>query len=148
MNKRQKSLILNIILVLTITTAFIVLMINIKDLLNKNEAMRAMHIVGQEVLNYREKQGSLPPELYLASIKEQFVRLGILHYRAQWIGFGSEPNTILAYTNKNYHSLAANPGYVVLRLDGRVEWMGKEQFETLLSEQQTLSEVELLNEKL
>jgi hypothetical protein len=148
MNKRQKSLILNIILVLAITTAFIVLMMNVKDLLNKKEAMRAMGIVGQELLNYREHYGSLPPESFLANIKEQFVRLGTLNYRAQWIGFDSEPNTILAYTYKNYHSLAARRGYVVLRLDGRIEWIGKKQFEELLRKQQTSSEIEILQEEL
>jgi len=148
MNKRQKSLILNIILVLAITTAFIVLMINVKDLLNKKEAMRAIRAVGQELLNYREQYGSLPPESYLTRIREKFVRLGTLNYRAQWIGFDSEPNTILAYTHKDYHSLATRGGYVVLRLDGRVEWIGKKQFEALLKKQQTSREIEMLHEKL
>ena len=148
MNKRQKSLVLNIIAVLVITVAFIVLMMNVKDLLNKKEAMRAMEIVGQEVLNYRERYGSLPPELHLAGIKERFVRLGELNYRAQWIGFDSEPNTILAYTSKNYRSLAASSGYVVLRLDGRMEWMDKKQFETLLREQQSSKEIEMLHDEL
>ncbi len=146
MNKRQKSLVLNIILVLAITTAFIVLMINVKDLLNKKEAMRAMQIVGQEVLSYRKQYGSLPPESYLARLKEQFVRLGKLHYRAQWIGFDSEPNTILAYTKHDFHSLAASEGYVVLRLDGRVEWMDTKQFETLLTKHQTSGELDILQE--
>ena len=148
MNRRQKSLVLNIVAVLVITVAFIVLMMNVKDLLNKKEAMRAMEIVGREVLNYREQYGSLPPESYLTGIKERFVRLGELNYRAQWIGFDSEPNTILAYTSKNYHSLAASAGYVVLRLDGRVEWIGKKRFEALLREQQTSREIEILRERL
>jgi hypothetical protein len=148
MNKRQKSLVLNVIAVLVITVAFIVLMMNVKDLLNKSEAMRAMGTVGREVLNYREQYGSLPPESYLTRIKEQFVRLGALHYRAQWIGFDSEPNAVLAYTKQNYRSLAARSGYVVLRLDGQVEWMGKRQFEALLREQQTSREIEMLHEGL
>jgi len=148
MNKRQKSLILNIIAVLVTTVAFIVVIINVKDFLNKAEAMRAMETVGQEVLNYREQYGSLPPEPYLSRIKKQLVRLGTLHYRAQWIGFDSEPNTVMAYTKQNYHSLAASEGYVVLLLDGRVEWMGTEQFETLLRKQQSAREVEMLQEEL
>ena len=148
MNKRQKYLIRSVITVLTITVVFIVLMINVKDLLNKKEAMRAMEIVGREVLNYRKQYTSLPPETYLTKIKEEFGRLGTLHYRAQWIGFGSEPNTILAYTGKNYRSLAASPGYVVLYLDGRVEWMSKKEFEELLKEQQTAREIEILQDKL
>ena len=148
MNKRQKHLIRSVITVLTITAAFIVLMVNIKDLLNKKEAMRAMEIVGEEVLNYRRRYASLPPESYLTNIKEDFVRLGTLNYRAQWIGFDAEPNTILAYAAKNYHTLAADPGYVVLYLDGRVEWMDKKDFEELLKEQQTTREIEMLQDNL
>ena len=75
----------------------------------------------QEVLKYRNRNASLPSESHLVRIKEQFVRLGTLHYRAQWIGFDSEPNAILAYTQKHYHSIALRPGYVVLYLDGRVD---------------------------
>jgi hypothetical protein len=148
MNQRQKHLIRSIIAVFAITVALIVLMINIKDVLNKKEAMRAMQTVGHEVLSYRKQHASLPPESYLTRIKEQFVRLGVLHYRARWIGFDSEPNTILAYTNKNYRSLAASPGYVVLYLDGRVEWMGKKEFEKLLKEQQTAREIKMLQDTL
>ena len=148
MNKRQKHLIRSVITVLTITAAFIVLMVNVKDLLNKKEAMRAMEIVGEEVLNYRRRYASLPPESYLTNIKEDFVRLGTLNYRAQWIGFDAEPNTILAYAAKNYHTLAADPGYVVLYLDGRVEWMDKKDFEELLKEQQTTREIEMLQDNL
>ena len=148
MNKRQKHLIRSVITVLTITAAFIVLMVNVKDLLNKKEAMRAMEIVGEEVLNYRRRYASLPPESYLTNIKEDFVRLGTLNYRAQWIGFDAEPNTILAYAAKNYHTLAADPGYVVLYLDGRGEWMDKKDFEELLKEQQTTREIEMLQDNL
>ena len=148
MNKRQKHLIRSVITVLTITVAFIVLMMNIKDILNKNEAMRATEIVGREVLKYRRQYASLPPERYLDRIKEEFVRLGRLHYRAQWIDFDSDPNTILAYTPKNYRSLAADPGYVVLYLDGRVEWIDKKDFEELLKKQQTEREIEILQKEL
>jgi hypothetical protein len=148
MNKRQKSLVLNIVAVLVITVAFIVLMMNVKDLLNKKEAMRAMEVIGREILNYRGRYGSLPPESYLVGIRKRFVRLGELNYRAQWIGFDSEPNAILVYTRKNYHSLAASSGYVVLHLDGQVEWIGRKKFEAILREQQTAREIEMLQERL
>ncbi|MHC4890210.1 MAG: hypothetical protein ACYTEO_12195, partial [Planctomycetota bacterium] len=78
------------------------------------------------------------------------VRLGNLQYRARWITFESTPDEILAYTEKNYNSLLVGKGYIVLRLGavlsdkGRVEWMGKQEFETLLAQQQSPEEVEML----
>jgi hypothetical protein len=50
--------------------------------------MRAMEQLNREVFKYREDQGILPPESYIADIKknlEGWVRLGNLKYRARWI---------------------------------------------------------------
>lgn len=145
MNQRQKSIICNFVFVVVATTIFVVAMINVKDLVNKSEAMRAMDLLGQDILQYREKFKSLPPESYVKSKIDflKIVRLGDLKYRARWIGFEAEPDTILAYSLKDY-SFLVKKGYVVLRLDGRVEWMAKPEFRKLLNEQQTQVEIELL----
>ena len=122
-------------------------MINFKDWVNRSEAMRAMKHLGQIVLQYRKDYGSVPPESYVNSIKENLeghVRLGNLQYRARWIKFESSPDEILAYTEKKYRSLIIGKGFVVLRLDGRVEWMDKQDFETLLSQQQSPMESEMM----
>jgi len=121
-------------------------MINFKDWVNRSEAMRAMEQLGQTVLKYRKDRGSVPPESYIDRIKENlegYIRLGNLRYRAQWLDFESSSDEILAYTEKKYHSLIGK-GFVVLRLDGRVEWMEKQEFRNLLAQQQSPTEIEML----
>jgi len=147
MNKRQKAILINFITVIVITVIAVVVMINFKDWVNRSEAMRAMEHLGREVLKYREKCGSVPPESYVERIRENLqghVRLGNLHYRARWIGFESTPDVILAYAERNYRSLLLGSGFIVLRLDGRVEWMEKQEFEKLLAQQQSPMEIQML----
>ena len=149
MNKRQKAILVKFIIVIVITTVAVVAMINFKDWVNRSEAMRAMEHLGQIVLQYRKNHGSVPPESYVDGIKEDLeghVRLGDLRYRARWLDFESTPNEILAYTERNYRSLLVGKGYVVLRLDGRVEWMGKREFETLLAQHQSPMEIQMLQQ--
>jgi hypothetical protein len=50
----------------------------------------------------------------------------------------------LAYSEKDYPSSLLSDGYVVLRLDGRVEWIGKRQFEEMLAQQQDEVEIEMM----
>ena len=133
--------------VVVITAIAVVAMINFRDWVNHSEARRAMEHLGQIVLQYRKDHGALPPESYVANIKEDLkghVRLGELQYRALWIDADSTPDEILAYTEKNYRSLLVGKGYIVLRLDGRVEWMGKKEFKTLLAQQQSPEEIQML----
>jgi len=121
-------------------------MINFKDWINRSEAMRAMEHLARIVRQYRKDRGVVPPESYIDSIKESLeghVRLGKLNYRAQWLDLESTPDEILAYAEKNYHSLIGK-GFVVLRLDGRVEWMHKKVFENLLAQQQSPVEIQMM----
>ncbi|MHC4911891.1 MAG: hypothetical protein ACYTE5_02680 [Planctomycetota bacterium] len=147
MNKRQKAILINFTAVIVATAIAVAAMINFKDWINRSEATRAMQQLGKIVLQYRKDHGSVPPESYVDRIKENLeghVRLGTLRYRARWIDFESTPDEILAYTEKNYHSLLFfGKGFIVLRLNGTVEWMGKQQFETLLAQQQSQIEKEL-----
>ena len=151
MNKQQKSILINFAVVIIITATAVVAMINFKDWVNRSEAMRAMEQLGQKVLWYRNVHGSVPPESYIDNIKKElegYVRIGNLQYRARWIDFESTPDDILAYTEKVYHSFFLRSGFVVLRLDGRVEWMDKQKFETLLALQQSKLEIEMLRKQL
>lgn len=137
-NKRQKALLTESILVLGATTAAVVGMIHLKDYVNRSEAMRAMSQLGERVLEYREQQGSLPPESFVTSVKGQLegsVRMGNVKYRALYIGLDASADTILAYSYKGYTSSFLNDGYVVLRLDGTVEWMSPAQFAALFATQ-------------
>jgi len=146
MNKRQKTILMDFAVVIAVTAVAVLAMINFKDWVNRSEAMRAMEQLGRIVLQYRKDHGSVPPESYVDRIKESlegYVRLGNLRYRAQWLDLESSSDEILAYTEKNYRSLMGK-GFVVLRLDGRVEWMEKQEFRNLLAQQQSPTEIEML----
>lgn len=135
--------------VIVVTAIAVVAMINFKDWVNRSEAMRAMEHLGQIVIQYRETNGSVPSESYVDGIREKLpghLRLGNLQYRARWIDFESTSDEILAYTEKNYHSLIVGKGFIVLRLDGRVEWMARQRFEALLAQQQSPMEIQMLQE--
>lgn len=122
-------------------------MVNFKDYVNRSEAMQATNQLGRIILEYRKAHGSVPPESYISDIKEDLAgkaRIGNLQYRARWLDFGAGPDEILAYTKKDYHSFIMHSGYIVLRLDGRVEWMETKNFEELLTKQQKPLEKELL----
>lgn len=148
MNKRQKSIITNFIFVTAGTTIFVGIMVNVKDVVNKSEAIRAMELLGQGVRKYRENYHSTPPESYFNQLKNSIsmVRLSEVHYRAQWIGFDDGPDTILAYSYKNYKFFVER-GYVVMRLGGSVEWIERDEFLKLYKKQQTEAEVKLLNKQ-
>jgi type II secretory pathway pseudopilin PulG len=148
MNKRQKAILIEFIIVIAITVIAVAGMVNFKDWVNRSEAMGAMKQLSRVVLTYRKEYGSVPPESYVNEIKKDlkgWVRLGNLKYRAQWIDFDAKPDEILAYAEKKYPSSLLNDGYVVLRLDGRVEWMDKQQFEKLLAQQQSKWEIDMLH---
>lgn len=147
MNRRQKSILINVISVITITSIAVVAMINLKDWVNRSEAMRAMEDLGKIVLQYRRENGSVPPQSYVDNIKTNLkghVRLGDLQYRSLWIDFDSTPDDVLAYVEKKYRSFVLSNGFIVLRLDGHVEWMQKQQLDILLARQQSRMEIETL----
>jgi hypothetical protein len=145
MNLRQKNLMKNMVFVVLITIAMVIGLVNFRDWVNRNEAMRAMQHLGQIVFAYRQEKGSIPPEYYVDNIREQLVgseRMGQLKYRARWIEYGASDDEILAYVRKEYKHLLFGSGAVVLRLDGRVEWIKKKEFDALLAGQQSLFEIE------
>ncbi|MFA5239213.1 MAG: hypothetical protein WC476_05830 [Phycisphaerae bacterium] len=150
MNKRQKSILRDAATVIGITAVAVIAMVVLKNRVNRSEAMRAMEHLGQVVVQYRQSHGSVPSESYINRAKEELegrVRLGDIIYRAQWINFESPPDEILAYTISSYGSKLFGRKYIVLHLDGRIEWMGKQKLNTLLVQQQSSQELEALREK-
>jgi len=146
MTKLQKRILANFVVVMIITVAAVVGMVELKNQVNCSEAMRAMESLGRVVSDYKQKNGSVPPESYVDGIIKTFEgqpRLGNLNYRARWIKFDSPPDTILAYAREDYRSLFFRPGAIVLRFDGRVEWMDKASFNKLIAGQQTPMELEM-----
>jgi hypothetical protein len=150
MNRRQKSIIVNTITVLVITAIAVGAMVNLKNQINRSEAERAMEGLSQAILQYKQKYGSVPPESYINRIREELegnIRLGEIIYRAQWISFDSTADDILAYTEAPRSSWLQGEKYLVLRLDGRVEWMKREELNALLSQQQSTQEIEILRKR-
>jgi hypothetical protein len=150
MDKRQKRILIEFFVVIGLTTIAVVAMIYFRYWVNHSEAMRAMEHLGRIVVEYRKTQGSVPSQSYIDSVKNQLEgspRLGNLQYRALWIDFESPPNEILAYSERNYGSWFVGKGYVVLRLDGTVQWLPKQEFEAILKKQQSQKELEMLKEK-
>jgi hypothetical protein len=147
MNKLQKWILTNFVFAILVTTAAVVGMIELKNWVNRSEAMRAMGNLGQVVSDYKQKNGYVPSESYVEGLKKTFEersRAGGLNYRARWISVDSSPDTILAYARENTHSLFFRPGAIVLRYDGRVEWMDKASFDKLIAGQQTPLELEMI----
>lgn len=146
MNKHQKNIIIDSAVVITVTAVAVVAMINFKDYVNWSESMQAINQLSQIVLKYRKTYGAIPPESYINDITEDLpgkARLGKIMYRAAWIDFGASSDEILAYVKKSYHSFIMHDGYIVLKLDGRVEWVEPKRFEELLAKQQKPMEKEL-----
>ncbi|MBN1391763.1 MAG: hypothetical protein JW947_03060 [Sedimentisphaerales bacterium] len=150
MNKRQKAILTNTVTVLVITAIAVAAMVNLKNQINLSEAGRAMEGLSQAILQYRQKYGSVPPESYINRVREKLegnIRLGEVIYRAQWINLDSTPNDILAYTAAPRSTWLQGKKYLVLRLDGRVDWMRKQEFDVLLAQQQSAQEIEMLRKK-
>lgn len=146
MNRKAKSVLINFVVIIIITLGAVLMMINLKDGINRSEAIRAMKHLGRNILQYQDQHGSVPSQSYVNKIKtglEGYTRLGDLRYRARWVDFESGPDEILAYSAQKFYSLFIRDGYVVLRLNGDVEWMEKEEFEQLLAIQQSPQEISM-----
>lgn len=117
---------------------------NFKDYVNKTETIRAFNQLGEKITEHRKRTGILPSESAIRDIKQQIegaVRVGNIQYRAQWISIDSPPETIVAYAEKKYGTFIES-GFVLLRLDGLVEYLPPDKFNAILSKQETMAEAE------
>ncbi len=149
MDRRQKSILARFLTVIAATAIAVVGLFNFKDWVNRSEALQAMQSISTKVAEYREKISIIPPEAYIAKLKDEVkeeggVRLGRLQYRGLFIEPQAEPNEILLYSEKKYPSSFLEDGYIVLFLDGTVKWMPVEKFKELLVRQQTDFEIHML----
>lgn len=139
MTKYKRSLLIQFAVVALATVAAIVGMLHLKDYVNRSEAMRAMTQLGRRILDYRQSHGSLPPQSFIDDVKGEVdgaVRIGNVRYRALWIGPDASVDTILAFSEKRHPSSFLYDGYVVLYLDGSVEWLPSIKFQALFATQQ------------
>ncbi len=152
MKRRQKIILRDFVTVIVITAVVVVAMIIFKDFINRSEAMRAMDNLRQVIKQYRDEHSSVPPKSWVDRQRENptgNIKLGNLQYRARWITFESSPDEFLAYTEANYNFLVGK-GYIVLRLgavlrdDGYPEWIERKEFKTLLAQQQSPEEIQII----
>lgn len=147
MNKRQRQILRESLIIIAVTAFAVFIIINVKDLVNRSEAMRAMNALSKKISEHRKKYNQLPPESWIESQKQHLPgapRLGEIKYRALWINTNSSEDEILAYSAKEYNSFFVGQGYVILRLNGKVQWMNKKEFEKLLKKQKAEAESKLL----
>jgi hypothetical protein len=147
MLRRQRLILIKFLLVISFTALSVFAMINFRDWVNRSEAITAMEHLGMNINDYRQKTGHVPPRSYIDSVLPNlpgYLRLGKLIYRGTWIDINSGEDQILAYSPKKFSSLMVSDGYVVLSLNGTVDWMDKETFETKISQQQSRKEIETL----
>jgi hypothetical protein len=139
MNKQQKWALIKFTAVVLITVGSVAVIAELKNGVNRAEAIRAMEHLGKIVSDYKQKNGYVPPESFVDNLKESIVgkaRLGDFHYRARWLDADSTPNTILAFTKSGSGSLFFKPEVIVLFHDGKVQRMDEESFDKLFSSQQ------------
>ena len=150
MQKRQRNMLIKFAFVMTVTVVAVIAMMNFKTWVNRTEGMRAMEHLGKIILEHKVEHGTVPSEFALDRNRESLsdlARLGNLHYRARWINFDSSPDEILAYSWRGPGSFFFSDSFIVMRLDGRIEWMSKGQFEPLLAKQQSSAEIQMLKKK-
>ena len=127
----------HIFTVIVVTLVFIFALINLRDALNRSERIREMGELAKAIGRYRQQNGSLPPESWIAPITAEFARLGDLQYRARYTLYDSPGDTILAYTKHKSYAMFVKSGYVYLQLDGQVKWLPPDEFEQLLKQQES-----------
>ena len=151
LNKRQKKIIIDFTVVVTVTAGLVIGIANFKDHVNRSEARRAMNHLGQIVVKYRQRHRHVPPERMVEQIKDNLegrARLGKLTYRGLYADLSSKEKELLAYTEENYRSWFIEPGYLVLWVkdikcigqkttEYRVEWIAKDKFQEELDKYET-----------
>jgi hypothetical protein len=151
--RRQKIILRDFVTVTVITAIVVLAMFIFKDFVNRSEAMRTMDHLRKEIKQYRDEYGSVPPKSWVDRQRGNLpgnIRLGNLQYRSRWITFESTPDELLAYTEAKYNLLVGK-GYIVLRLDavprddGHPEWIERKEFKTLLAQQQSPEEIQMLS---
>jgi len=148
MNSRQKSILVNFFVVIVITILAIGAMANFKNHINRKEAYRAMSYLAERIMQYNRQNDCIPPQRYVEKYEDQapgHERLKEFHYRARWIRLDAPDDTILAYSKEPYRSMILGDKYLVLRLDGTVEFLSRDKLDSILKKQQDSAELQMLS---
>ncbi len=145
MVRKQKLILIKLFSVIAITLVAVFVIANVKNLIIRSESMRAMTSLSKVVSDYKKEHSCIPPQSYIDEIKsglEGFARAGDIKYRGRWVNPENPKEEILAYSERNFHSFFVESGFVVLRLDGTVEWIKTKDFKALLKKQQSTLEIQ------
>jgi len=63
LNARQKKLVANIVIVVVFTVAMVTGFANIKNAINRSETMRAMELLGNEILRQKKPTARCPQNI-------------------------------------------------------------------------------------
>lgn len=133
MNKKQKNFLIKFVLVIAITVIMVIGVSNFKEYVNRSETLRAMTDLNQRIIEYRKLNGTLPSEDFINTIRSDLMgsaRVGNIEYRGKYIDYLSGPSSVLAYSKKEFSGFLIPDGYVVLRLNGQVQWLTADEFKT------------------
>jgi len=146
MNKKQKNFVIRLAIVAIVTTLMVLAISNFKEVINRSEATMATEQLGGLVKKKKNHYGSFPPASYLENLTAQVqgsARLGTVVYRADCITCSSGAKAVLMFVKKEYSGLLQNDGFIVVRLDGSIEWLNPDKFEIEMSLENRSCEITL-----
>ena len=150
MNKKQRSMLLRLGAVIVITAAMVIAMVNIKEVVNKKEAMLAAKNLNIEILKYKQANNKWPLQSYVDEKAEQVygrARLGNFEYRGGLLGYVGSDDTVVFYIKRDYSGMFLDSGYIAAKVSGEVEWLSEQEFDSLMSFQWTVEELKKMKEK-
>lgn len=143
MNRRQKSLFINILTVSVVTIIAMFALFDLRNHVNRKEAGRAITYLATVITDFKKNSGYLPPKRYVEAARKKIpenVRLSNFYYRARWISFDDKPDTPLAYSRLIQNSVFYKSCYIVLKLDCTIETVPQDDFEKKLEQIQSEAE--------
>jgi len=149
MNKKQRGMLVRLVVVIVITVGMVFAMVNVKEVVNKKEAMLAAKNLNIEILKYKQANNKWPLKNYVDEKAEQVrgrARLGEVKYRGDALGYVSSED-IVFYIKRDYSGLFLDDGYIVAKVSGKVEWLGDEEFNLLMSLKWTAEELKERSKK-
>lgn len=150
MNKKQRGLLVRLVVVVVITVGMVFAMVNVKEFVNKKEAMLAVGNLNVEIFKYKQANGKWPLQSYVDEKAKQIqgrARLGAVEYRGNLLGYVGSDDVVVVYVKRDYSGLFLDSGYIVAKVNGKVEWLSEEEFDILMSLQWTAEELKKMKEK-
>ena len=147
MNKKQRAMLIRLVLVIVITVGMVFAMVNVKEVVNKKESMLAARNLNFEILKYKQTNNKWPLQSYVDEKAKQIqgrTRLGKVEYRASMFDYVGSNDVVVFYIKREYSGPFIGSGYIVAKVNGKVEWLTEQDFDILMSLQWTVEELKKL----